>query len=64
MLVEGVFDALAGLAGGRPTAAMVGLTMREEWWSAIPARSLILAVDNRTVTGSSPAGPTLFMSRR
>ena len=46
LLVEGVFNALAGLAGGRPCTAMVGLTMREEWWSAIPARSLILAVDN------------------
>jgi hypothetical protein len=39
ILVEGVFDALAGLAGGRPATAMVGLTMREEWWTASPARS-------------------------
>jgi len=30
LLVAGVFDALAGLAGGRPATAMVGLTMREE----------------------------------
>lgn len=45
VLVEGVFDALACLAGGLPAAALCGLTIREAWWTALPAKTLILALD-------------------
>jgi len=45
ILVEGVFDALACLAGGLPAAAICGLAIREAWWNAIPATTLILALD-------------------
>jgi len=55
ILVEGVFDALACLAGGRQAAAICGLTMREDWWPAIPARRLILALDADTA-GQRDAG--------
>lgn len=45
VLVEGVFDALACLAGGLPAAALCGLATREAWWAALPAKTLILALD-------------------
>lgn len=45
ILVEGVFDALACLAGGLPCSGLCGLNMREHWWDAIQAKRTILAVD-------------------
>jgi DNA primase len=45
VLTEGVFDALAVLAAGKPAAALCGLSMREEWWQEIAAKAIILAVD-------------------
>lgn len=45
VLVEGVFDALACLAGGLQAAALCGLATREAWWAALPAKTLILALD-------------------
>lgn len=45
VLVEGVFDALACLAGGLPAAALCGLATREGWWSAIRAETVVLALD-------------------
>lgn len=48
ILVEGVFDALTCLAGGRPAAAICGLAFRDGWWLEIPSPRLILALDNDT----------------
>lgn len=45
VLVEGVFDALACLAGGLPAAALCGLATRETWWATLPAKTLVLALD-------------------
>jgi DNA primase len=45
VLVEGVFDALACLAGQLPASALCGLTTRESWWKTLAARTLILALD-------------------
>lgn len=45
VLVEGVFDALACLAGGLPASALCGLSIREGWWKALAARTLVLALD-------------------
>lgn len=45
VLVEGVFDALACLAGRLPASALCGLTTRESWWQALTARTLVLALD-------------------
>lgn len=48
ILVEGVFDALTCLAGGRPAAAICGLAFRDGWWLEITSPRLILALDNDT----------------
>ena len=45
ILLEGVFDALACLAAGRPATAICGLSIRDTWWAAIRAPRVILAVD-------------------
>ncbi len=45
ILAEGVFDALACLAAGRPATALCGLTTRETWWQAIEADNIIIALD-------------------
>ncbi len=46
ILVEGVFNALSCLAAGRPSTALCGLSIREEWWRDVSAPRLILATDN------------------
>ncbi len=45
VLVEGVFDALACLAGGLPAAALCGLVTRNAWWTTFPAKTIVLALD-------------------
>jgi DNA primase len=45
ILVEGIFDALACLAGGRPSAAIMGLSLRDGWWLEMRASRYILAPD-------------------
>ncbi len=46
ILCEGVFDALACLATGRPATGICGLSLRDACWSQIPARRLNLAPDS------------------
>jgi len=45
ILVEGIFDALACLCGGRPASAIMGLSIRDSWWAQIRATFIFLAVD-------------------
>ena len=45
VLTEGVFDTLACLTAGRPSTALCGLTTRENWWQAIAANNIIIALD-------------------
>jgi DNA primase len=46
VLVEGVFDALTVLATHHPAAAIMGLSIRNQWWTEIGARVLLLAADD------------------
>jgi DNA primase len=45
VMIEGVFDALACLAGGLQATALCGVSIRDAWWRAITATHLTIAMD-------------------
>lgn len=45
VVVEGVFDALSCLNGGHPSAAIMGLSIRDGWWVEMGAHVILLAPD-------------------
>jgi len=45
IVVEGIFDAVSCLAGRRPSAAIMGLSIRDGWWLEMKARLILLAPD-------------------